>query len=301
MNQVFHGEQGYLDLTKYILNHGTNRNDRTNTGTKSIFHATLAFDLTQGFPALTTKKLFWNGVMGELLWFLSGRTDLESLRRFTYGKDNNQKTIWDIDYTRWHNTGRRDVPVNEGGRLYGKQWRDFSSAWDDGVGREVGTHVDQIKTLLNTAATNPTSRRLLVSAWNAADISEENMALPPCHVMHQLYIEDGKLNLKWSGRSSDFLLGAPFNIASYAMLTHIYAHWLNLTPGMLISDLTNVHIYNTHIEAIEEQLTRTPYPLCTAPAIPDNFTLDTIDQFTALDFPLINYQSHPAIKAPMAG
>lgn len=293
---MYQGEKGYLELLDHIMTHGVDRGDRTKTGTRSIFHANLGFNLwADGFPVLTTKKLFWKGVMGELLWFLSGRTDLDSLRKFTYGKDKDQKTIWDIDYARWHRTGDRYVPENEGGNLYGKQWRHFTSNWNGGIA------IDQIKWVLEEAKRNPESRRLIVNAWNAADVAHETQALPCCHFAFQLYIEDGKLNLKWNQRSVDYATGCPFNIASYAMLTHIFAHWLDLEAGYVIGDLTNVHIYNNHFDAVREQLLRSPLPLCKAPIIPSDFTLDTMHQFTALDFPLINYQSHPSICLPFNG
>lgn len=290
---MYTGERGYLDLLYHIMRSGTDRKDRTGIGTRSIFSANLEFDLNDGFPLLTTKKVFWKGVIGELLWFLSGNTDLNSLRTFTYGVDNNQKTIWDIDYQRWHNENNQNVPTNEGGNLYGRQWRHFTSG--------NAQPVDQIKNLLSLAEADPTSRRLIINAWNAADIHSKNMALPPCHFCIQVYIENNQVNLKWSQRSCDMFLGVPFNIASYAALAHIFANWLGLGVGKLVGDLTNVHIYNTHFDAVEQQLNRLPKPLCTAPEIPKNFTLDTVNNFTAADFAIYDYECYPAIKAPMAG
>jgi len=293
---MYKEEEGYLELLDNIMTYGTDRGDRTGTGTRSIFHANIQFDFSESFPILTTKKVFWNGVMGELLWFLSGKSDLSSLRKFTHGKDKGQKTIWDIDFARWHRTGDRSVPEDEGGNLYGKQWRDFTSHSE---GESI--HADQVRSVLEEARRNPESRRLLVNAWNAADIEHERLSLPPCHFCYQLYIENGKLNLKWSQRSVDSFLGLPFNIASYAMLTQIYAHWLGYEPGLVIGDLTNVHVYKTHFDAVNEQLKRQPLDYAIGPDMPTGFTLDTIDQFTALDFPLKKYESHPPIKAPMSG
>lgn len=297
--QVYQTEKGYLDLLKDIMNKGMDRTDRTGVGTRSIFHANLAFDLSKGFPALTTKKLFWKGVMGELLWFLSGKNDLSSLRKFTFGKDEGQKTIWDIDFSRWNRELEyrgEAVNENEGGAIYGTQWRNFSSSYSDSM-----NNVDQIREILHEAKQNPSSRRLLVNAWNAADVFNNNMALPPCHMSFQLYIECGKVNIKWNQRSVDCFLGLPFNLASYSMLCHIFAKWLSLDVGWVIGDLTNVHIYNSHINAIRKQLSNYTYPLCQAPIIPEGFSLDTVDNYTAEDFPLINYASHETIKAPMAG
>ena len=289
-----YGEEGYLELLYYILNYGEFRGNRTGVNTRSVFHSSLAFDLEKGFPALTTKKLFWNGVIGELLWFLSGKNDLNSLRKFTYGEDLGQKTIWDIDFSRWNSARNRDNNES-GGNIYGVQWRRFSSAYANGI------YTDQIRDLLEEAKINPTSRRLVLNAWNSADIKNDNMALPPCHMAFQLYIENGHVNLKWTQRSVDCFLGLPFNIASYAMLTHIFAHWLDLKVGWLVADLTNVHIYESHVDAVKEQLNREPLQLCEAPIIPKGFTLEKINSFTAKDFPLIDYQSHPRISAPMEG
>lgn len=298
--EVYEGERGYLQMLKDISRDGMLRSNRTGVNTKSIFHANIAFNLHNGFPALTTKRLFWNGVMGELLWFLAGKNDLSSLRRFTFGVDDNQKTIWDIDFNRWEEelkrSGREDEANGSGGTIYGMQWRNFTSAWSDNI-----YSIDQIKEVLEEAKRNPQSRRLVVNAWNGADIINNNMALPPCHMSFQLYIECGRVNLKWNQRSVDCFLGLPFNIASYAMLCHIFAKWLGLKAGWIVGDLTNVHVYETHTDAIKEQLSNYILPLCTAPRIPNDFSLDNIEDFTALDFPLIGYQSHPAIKAPMAG
>jgi len=283
------GEEGYLRLLDDIMIHGKDRGDRTGTGTRSLFSATVMFDLQERFPLLTTKKMATKSIFGELLWFLSGDSDLGSLRTFTFGFKDNQRTIWDDNIVKYSgsNTG-------SGGLLYGVQWREFA-------GRDSGLEIysDQISELLEEASQNPESRRLLVNAWNSAEIREQLMALPPCHFAFQLYIEDGFLNLKWNQRSCDAFLGVPFNIASYAALTHIFARILGLKPGILIGDLTNVHIYNNHFDAVREQLENEIIKCDTRLLIP-NITLDNIRYFSANDFVIEKYESHKPIKAPMA-
>lgn len=282
---MYKGEYGYLKMLEDILIFGKDRGDRTGTGTRSVFSSQLTFDLEDGFPAMTTKKLFFNGVAGELLWFLSGSNSLKDLRRFTYGEDKGQHTIWSDDYEKF---GRGD----KGGRIYGQQWRAAAGEHSDfGM-----VYVDQLKEILDIASSNPESRRLLVNSWNASEVVSNQMALPPCHFAFQFYIEDGKLNCKWNQRSCDVFLGVPFNIASYALLTHLYATWLNLKVGTLIGDLTNVHIYHNHFVQVEDQISRTPY---TPPRllVPNYISLDNISNYTADDFKLVNYNHHPTIKA----
>lgn len=288
---LYRGEKGYLQMLNDIMDHGKDRGDRTGTGTRSVFSSQIEFDLQQGFPALTTKKLAFKTMVGELLWFLNGNTDLKSLREFTHGQDNNQHTIWTDDITKFNCRSEYSI-VNDGGNLYGKQWRNF-----EGCGMHSGTFLecDQIREVLEIAKKDPTSRRMVINAWNAAEIKWDQTALPPCHFAVQFYIEDSELNCKWSQRSCDSTLGIPFNIASYALLTHLFAKWLGLEVGSLIGDLTNVHIYKDHFDGVSEQLTRTPYKLPTI-SIPDTITLDNIHEFTAGNFELVNYQHHPAIK-----
>lgn len=277
-----HGEEGYLRLLDEVRIFGEQRTDRTGVGTRSLFSATLGFDLQDGFPLLTTKKMAWNAIVGELLWFLAGKSDLPSLRYYTYGSKEPRKTIWDDNIKAW-------TVDEDGGWLYGVQWRNWAQE-----------EVDQVTNLLNEAKTNPQSRRLLINAWNAYDIKYNMMALPPCHFAVQFYIEHGRLNCKWNQRSVDCFLGLPFNIASYALLTHIFADWLDLKVGMLVGDLTNVHIYNTHLDAVKEQLQNTPLTLCDV-NIP-KITLEDIEneKVWAKHFTLDGYESHPQIKAPMA-
>lgn len=283
----FEGEEGYLRLLDEVITFGKIRGDRTGTGTHSLFSAALSFNLQDGFPLLTTKKMAWKSIVGELLWFLSGSSELGDLRKFTYGSTDNRKTIWDADIERWW--AEAGTTGTNGGRLYGPQWRDFGDQ-----------RCDQVVGLLEEAKTNPESRRLLINAWNASDIDNDWLALPPCHFAVQFYIEDGKLNCKWNQRSVDCFLGLPFNIASYALLTHIFAQWLDLEVGYLVGDLTNVHVYQTHIDAVREQLKNEPLTLCEV-NIP-KVTLEQIEDFEvwAKDFTLDGYESHQQIKAPMA-
>lgn len=286
---MYNGEEGYLALLKEIMDNGKDRGDRTGTGTRSIFSAQIEFDLTERFPLLTTKKMATRAIVGELLWMLDGKSDLKSLRKLTFGNENSdKKTIWDDNIKTYQGS-------EQGGALYGEQWRGF-------VGYVSGDYgfVDQLKIVLRDAKANPESRRLLVSSWNAAEIEHDQMALPPCHFAWQIYIEDGYLDLKWNQRSCDVFLGIPFNIASYAALAQILAQWLGLKPRMLVGDLTNIHIYHNHFDAVNEQLRRTPVWCNTKLVVPDNIELDNLEDFWAGDFSIESYESHPPIKAPMA-
>lgn len=290
---MYKGEEGYLQLLNDIIVEGVDRGDRTGTGTRSIFSAQIEFDLQESFPLLTTKKMATKAIFGELLWFLDGKSDLASLRRFTFGDENStKKTIWDDNIKSW------DSAQKWGGYLYGKQWRGFCGLGPGSGPDAVGW--DQIHGLLEDVRRNPESRRLIVNAWNAAEINHDMMALPPCHFAFQVYIEKGYLNLKFSMRSSDVFLGLPFNIASYAALTHILADWLGYKLGKLIGDLTNVHIYQNHFEAVREQLSREVLDCKTKLTLPEGMTLDNLHEYTASDFTITGYDSHPAIKAPMA-
>jgi thymidylate synthase len=262
--------QQYLDLLQHIVDNGTEKTDRTGTGTKSCFGYQMRFDLQKGFPMVTTKKLHVKSIFYELLWFLKGDTNIK------YLKDNGV-SIWD----EWANE------AGELGPVYGEQWRSWKGA--DGV------VVDQITGLIKQIKTTPDSRRLIVSAWNVAELPK--MALMPCHTLFQFYVADGKLSCQLYQRSADVFLGVPFNIASYALLTMMIAQVCDLQPGDFVHSFGDVHLYNNHIEQAKLQLTRTPFELPTLkinPAVKDIFSFDFSD------FTIENYQCHPAIKAPVA-
>ncbi|WP_205512449.1 thymidylate synthase [Longitalea arenae] len=268
----------YLALLKHIKENGVYKSDRTGTGTTSCFGYQLRFDLQQGFPLVTTKKLHLKSIIHELLWFLKGETNIK------YLKDNGV-SIWD----EWANE------QGELGPVYGKQWR----SWSAGAGAET---IDQISDVIRQIRTNPDSRRLIVSAWNVADLPA--MALMPCHVLFQFYVSpapDGtgraRLSCQLYQRSADVFLGVPFNIASYALLTMMIAQVCDLEPGEFIHTFGDVHIYSNHMEQVNLQLSRTPYPL---PTMQLNPAVKNIFDFKYEDFTLQNYQSHPAIKAPVA-
>ncbi|AUV63092.1 dTMP thymidylate synthase [Shigella phage Sf24] len=282
----------YQDLIKDIFENGYETDDRTGTGTIALFGTKLRWDLTKGFPAVTTKKLAWNACIAELLWFISGSTNVNDLRLRTHGSLIQGKTIWDDNYE----NQAKDLGYHSGelGPIYGKQWRDFG-----GVDQLVET-IDRIKKL-------PTDRRQIVSAWNPAEINQ--MALPPCHMFYQFNVRNGYLDLQWYQRSVDVFLGLPFNIASYAALTHIVAKMCNLIPGDLIFSGGNTHIYMNHTAQCKEILRREPKELCELKIDwPIEFgNCDTETQLYWLteymkpkDFILENYESHPVIKGKMA-
>jgi thymidylate synthase len=262
--------QQYLDLLDRVLRTGASKEDRTGTGTLSVFGHQMRFDLAQGFPAVTTKRLHMRSVVGELLWFLRGSTNVEWLHE-------QGVTIWD----EWADA------QGELGPVYGYQWR----SWPTPDGR----HVDQIAAVIEAIRTNPDSRRHLVSAWNVADLGQ--MALPPCHTMFQFYVADGRLSCQLYQRSGDIFLGVPFNIASYALLTAMVAQVTDLQLGDFVHTLGDAHLYKNHIDQAREQLTREPRPL---PTMTLNPARRTIDEFTMDDFTLEGYAPHPAIKAPIA-
>lgn len=260
----------YLDLLQHVLDHGTDRDDRTGTGTRSVFGYQMRFDLSRGFPVLTTKKLHLKSIIHELLWFLAGDTNIKYL-------NDHGVTIWD----EWADEN------GELGPVYGKQWR----SWPDGCG---GT-IDQISNLLNEIRRNPHSRRLIVSAWNPAEVDE--MALPPCHCLFQFYVAEGRLSCQLYQRSADIFLGVPFNIASYALLTMMIAQVSGLKVGDFVHTLGDAHLYKNHFEQAREQLKRTPKPLPTMwinPQVTDLFA------FRFEDFRLENYMADATIKAPIA-
>jgi thymidylate synthase len=262
--------QQYLNLLQHILNTGVQKHDRTGTGTISTFGYQMRFDLQKGFPLVTTKKVHTKSIIHELLWFLKGETNIQYLKE-------NGVSIW--------NEWAREN--GELGPVYGKQWR----SWEGKNGKVV----DQISDLLKQIKSNPDSRRLIVSAWNVTELPE--MALMPCHTLFQFYVAKGKLSCQLYQRSADVFLGVPFNIASYALLTLMIAQVCDLEPGEFVHTFGDVHIYNNHIEQVKLQLSRTPFPL---PAIKLNTSIKNIFDFKFEDFTLENYQSHPAIKAPVA-
>ena len=297
--------QQYLDLLRRIDREGIVRGDRTGTGTKSVFGHQMRFDLSEGFPLLTTKKVFLKGIIHELLWFLKGDTNIKYLV-------DNGVHIWDNDAFRYYNElcARHGVlPVDmdtfllaaqqevdspiDGYRfgdlnhVYGYQWR----SW----GTPSGESIDQITQLIETLRRNPESRRMIVSAWNVADIAQ--MAIPPCHVLFQFYVADGRLSCQLYQRSADTFLGVPFNIASYALLTMMIAQVCGLQPGDFVHTTGDTHLYLNHLEQAHEQLSRTPRPL---PKMRLNPEVRSIFDFRYEDFTLEGYDPHPTIKAPMS-
>ena len=262
--------QQYLDLLQHILDTGVHKSDRTGTGTQSCFGYQMRFDLTKGFPLVTTKKLHVKSIIYELLWFLKGETNI------AYLKENGVK-IWD----EWADENGDLGPV------YGKQWRSWEGA--------DGKMVDQVTDLIDQIKRNPDSRRLIISAWNVADLPK--MALMPCHTIFQFYVAEGKLSCQLYQRSADVFLGVPFNIASYALLTLMIAQVCDLQPGEFIHTFGDVHIYSNHVEQVKLQLSRKPYPL---PVMKLSPSVKNIFDFKYEDFTLENYQSHPAIKAAVA-
>jgi thymidylate synthase len=260
----------YLDLLQHIIDHGAEKADRTGTGTRSIFGYQMRFDLSEGFPALTTKKLHLKSIIHELLWFLRGETNVASLKAAGV-------SIWD----EWADER------GELGPVYGYQWRSWPTP--------DGGHIDQISNVVEQIRTNPDSRRLIVSAWNVADVPR--MALPPCHLLFQFYVADGRLSCQLYQRSADVFLGVPFNIASYALLTLMVAQVSDLAPGDFVHTFGDVHLYNNHVEQAREQLARAPRRL---PSMKLNPAVRSIFDFRYEDFQLQNYDPHPAIKAPVA-
>lgn len=260
----------YLDLMNDILETGTSKTDRTGTGTLSVFGRQLRFDLSKGFPLLTTKKLHTRSIFIELLWFLKGDTNVK------YLKDNGV-TIWD----EWADENGDLGPV------YGHQWRSWPAP--------NGQAIDQITNVINQIKQKPDSRRHIVSAWNPAEV--DKMALPPCHAMFQFYVADGKLSCQLYQRSADYFLGVPFNIASYALLTHMFAQQCDLQPGDFVWTGGDVHLYSNHLEQAKLQLTREPYAL---PQLNIRRKPASIFDYKYEDFEIVNYQTHPGIKAPIA-
>ena len=273
----------YLQLMQHVLDHGTKKGDRTGTGTTSVFGYQMRFDLQHGFPLVTTKKTHLKSIIHELLWFLKGDTNTAYLRK-------NGVKIWD----EWANKEGNLGPV------YGHQWRNWPAP--------NGTSIDQISDLIAQIKSKPNSRRLIVSAWNVADLPDESispqanvahnkMALPPCHAFFQFYVADGRLSCQLYQRSADIFLGVPFNIASYALLTMMIAQVCGLEPGEFIHTLGDAHLYNNHMEQVNTQLARTPYPL---PRMTLNPDIKNIFDFNFNDFTLEGYECHAGIRAPIA-
>lgn len=262
--------KNYLELLQTILDKGVDKHDRTGVGTRSYFGYQLRFDLSEGFPLVTTKKLHLRSIIYELLWMLKGDTNIQYLH-------DHKVTIWD----EWADENGDLGPV------YGKQWRDWLCP--------DGRHIDQIRDVVNQIRTNPDSRRLIVSAWNPADV--DSMALPPCHTFFQFYVTDGKLSCQLYQRSADTFLGVPFNIASYALLTSMIAQVCGLQPGTFVHSFGDAHIYINHMEQVRLQLSRKPFPL---PQLRLNPGVKDLFDFRYEDIEMVNYQCHPAIKADVA-
>ncbi len=262
--------RAYLDLIERILTEGVEKGDRTGTGTRSVFGHQMRFDLADGFPVVTTKKVHLKSVIAELIWFIAGDTNTKYLRE-------NGVTIWD----EWANA------VGDLGPIYGYQWRSWPAP--------DGEHIDQLKQVVEAIKADPNSRRHIVSAWNVADL--DKMALAPCHAFFQFYVADGRLSCQLYQRSADVFLGVPFNIASYALLTHLVAQLTGLEPGEFIWTGGDCHLYVNHLDQAHEQLTREPLALPTLKLDP---TITDIDDFTLDSITVENYQSHPPIKAPIA-
>lgn len=271
-----------LDAYRHILEHGEHRSDRTGVGTVGVFGYQMRFNLQQGFPAVTTKKLAWKSVVSELLWFIEGSTDERRLAEILHGtRDESKNTIWTANANANYWKDRAAYP-GDLGTVYGKQFRNFSG-------------VDQIKQLVQGIKETPESRRHIISLWNPAEIDQG--ALPPCHVLSQYYVSNGKLSCQLYQRSVDSFLGLAFNIASYSLFTHMIAQVCNLDVGEFIHTSGDLHIYTNHIDAVKEQLSREPLAL---PKLELNSDIDDIFKFTMGDIKLVDYTSHAAINAPMA-
>lgn len=280
-------------LMQDILDNGEDEMDRTGVGTRSMLGAKLQFDLADGFPAVTTKRLAFRAVVGELLWFMSGSTNVNELRQLTYGEDGlciddesnppTKRTIWDDNYK----FQARNLGYTNGylGKIYGSQWRNFNG-------------VDQLANVIQQIKSTPNSRKMIVSAWNASDI--DTMALEPCHVLFRFSVKSGRLNLTWYQRSVDVFIGEPFNIASYAVLLTLIAKITGYEPGILTGLLDDTHLYINHLDQAREMISRQPRALPELKIRGDFKTLDDILKLTVDDFELIGYDPHPTIKAPMA-
>lgn len=279
--------QQYLDTMKFILENGSDRKDRTGVGTRAVFGMQFRYDLSKGFPMVTTKKMPWKSIASELLWFIEGSNDERRLAELLHGtRDSSKTTIWtanaNADY--WKPKARF---AGDLGRVYGVQWR----KWKTPDGKEI----DQLASAIEMIKKDPGSRRIIVNAWNPGEL--DSMALPPCHTFFQFFVSEGRLSLQMYQRSCDMFLGVPFNIASYSLLLAMVAQATGLKQGDFVHTLGDAHIYYNHFEQVKEQLSRDPMPL---PALWLNPSTRSIDDFKMEDIRLDNYQSHPAIKADMA-
>ena len=292
----------YLRHLNHILINGEEREDRTGVGTKSIFGLQMRFDLRKEFPAVTTKRLAWRAVVSELIWFLEGSGDERRLAEILHGtRDTDKKTIWtanaEADY--WKSKAKFDGDL---GRVYGVQWRDWRKSVTSEKKQFKGIEytqynasVDQVTKLISDIKRDPTSRRHILTAWNPGEL--DDMALPPCHVMSQFYVNNGELSCQMYQRSADMFLGVPFNIASYSLLTHMIAHACDLKVGDFVHTIGDAHIYNDHIDQVHEQIKRDPLP---GPKLIIDCDSKDIFDIKMEHINLINYQSHPPISAPMA-
>ncbi len=269
----------YLDALRHILEHGTDKPNRTGVDTRGVFGMQMRYDLSQGFPATTTKRLAMKSVTAELLWFIKGSSDNNELEALG-------SKIWraNAEAPYWKPKAKFEGDL---GRVYGVQWRHWR--------KPDGTEIDQLAQVIEKIKTDPTDRRLILTAWNPGELDQ--MALPPCHMFSQLYVADGKLSLQMYQRSCDMFLGVPFNIASYSLLLHMVAQVCDLEPGEFVHTLGDAHIYHNHFDQVREQLTREPKPL---PALHLNPTIKNIEDFTMADIELHDYAYEPAIAAPMA-
>ena len=281
-------EQEYLNALQTVLDKGTTKEDRTGVGTISYFGMQQRYDLSTSFPAVTTKKLAWKSVVSELLWFIEGSGDENRLREILHGsRDSEKSTIWTANATApyWQAKAKYEGDL---GRVYGVQWRHWQRPF-------MNSNIDQLSNLIDGIKKDPNGRRHILTAWNPGEL--DKMALPPCHIMAQFYVANGKLSCQMYQRSCDMFLGVPFNIASYSLLTAMIAQVCNLDVGEFVHVLGDAHIYLNHVEQVKEQLQREPLP---APQLRLNPDITDITRFTMQDIELINYQSHAAIKAEMA-
>jgi thymidylate synthase len=291
-----HEEYKYLHLLERIMNEGVVKGDRTGTGTKSLFGTQLSFDVSNSFPILTTKKVFFKGIVEELLWFIRGETDSKLLE----AKGVN---IWKGNTSREFLDKRGlDYPEGKAGPVYGFQWRywgkPYNGHYDVKAPGDNPNGIDQLAKVVETIKKNPNDRRMIVNAWNVAEL--ERVALPSCHLLYQFDVTDGKLNCQFYMRSIDSLLGLPFNITSYALLTYMIAKITNLTPGRLTFSGGDTHLYLNHLEQAKEQISRAPYPFPQLVIKKDIKSLEDIEKLQFEDFDLPDYKCHPAIKAEMA-
>lgn len=286
----------YLDSLQFILDNGQERGDRTGTGTLSVFGMQQRYNLSEGFPAVTTKKLAWKSMVGELLWFIEGSSDERRLAEITYGTREGVTTIWTANALSpsWQPRAKFEGDL---GRIYGVQWRYWRTNKKKWIhsNESKPLYIDQLSELIEGIKSDPYGRRHIITAWNVSELDQ--MALPPCHCFAQFYVSDNKLSCQMYQRSADYFLGVPFNIASYSIFTHMIAQVCGLEVGEFIHTLGDAHIYLNHIDQVKEQLTRDPLPL---PKLWINPEIKDIDKFTINDIKLIDYQSYSAIKAPMA-